>query len=168
MDGIQLSLFGKTYPVPSAATKGRTSAACSKPSSESAQKYQFLDLRTGAGILPERSWVTDSPLRGGSSTRNTGEYPSGAEEYMLSQILVENPPKKYYLSIRAMDGILTRASRRGKPLPDLLITAINGMKDWLVQTDLSATLATNNDQTLLPQCRRQSALSQSRMPQLGV
>ena len=82
------------------------------------------------------------------STRNTGEYPSDAEEYMLSQILAENPPTKYYLSVRAMDGILTRASRRGKPLPDLLITAINGMKDWLVQTDLSATLATNNDQTL--------------------
>lgn len=33
-------------------------------------------------------------------------------------------------------------------MPDLLITAINGMKDWLVQTDLSETLATNNDQTL--------------------
>ena len=77
------------------------------------------------------------------STRNTGEYPSGAEEYMLSQILAEN------LSVRAMDGILTRASRRGKPLPDLLITAINGMKDWLVQTDLSATIAPNKDQTLV-------------------
>lgn len=95
---------------------------------------------------------------------------------MLSLILVENPPTKYYLTVKAMNGILDRASRRGKPLPDLLTTAIAGMKEWyrqnspggenlaytlkirqgcdgggkgaLIQTELSATLATNNDQTL--------------------
>lgn len=95
---------------------------------------------------------------------------------MLSLILVENPPTKYYLTVKAMNGILDRASRRGKPLPDLLTTAIVGMKEWyrqnppgggnlaytlkirqgcdgggkgaLIQTELSATLATNNDQTL--------------------
>ena len=124
MDGIQLSLFGKTYPVPSAATKGRTSAACLKPSSESAQKYQFLDLRTGAGILPERSWVTDSPLRGGSSTRNTGECPSAANESTLWQILQADAPVKYYLSARACEGILRRAERRGKALPPMLREAL--------------------------------------------
>ena len=124
MDGIQLSLFGKTYQVPSAATKGRTSAACSKPSSESAQKYQFLDLRTGAGILPERSWVTDSPLRGGSSMRNTGEYPSAANESTLWQILEADAPEKYYLSARACEGILRRAERRGKALPPMLREAL--------------------------------------------
>lgn len=108
--------------------------------------------------------------------------PNDAEEFMLSQILVENPPTKYYLSVKAMDGILNRASRRGKKLPELLVTAIAGMKAWwaeilagggydpaytlkirsgcegggkgaLVQTDLSATLATNNDQTLFAPAR---------------
>lgn len=115
------------------------------------------------------------------SMRNTGECPNDAEEFMLSQILVENPPTKYYLSVKAMDGILNRASRRGKKLPELLVTAIAGMKAWwaeilaggydpaytlkirsgcegggkgaLVQTDLSATLATNNDQTLFAPAR---------------
>lgn len=75
-----------------------------------------------------------------------------------------------------MDGILSRASRRGKQLQELLVTAIAGMKEWwrqnplggydpaytmkirsgcegggkgpLVQNDLSATLATHQDQTV--------------------
>ena len=115
-------------------------------------------------------WPTDL------SMRNTGECHNDAEEFMLSQILVENPPTKYYLSVKAMDGILNRASRRGKKLPELLVTAIAGMKEWwrqnplggydpaytlkirsgcegggkgaLVQNDLSATLATHQDQTV--------------------
>lgn len=108
---------------------------------------------------------------------NTGESPSAGAEYMLSAILVENPPEWSLLSEKALNGILTRASRRGKKLPDLLLTAIHGMIEWwhrgqrgggqhgaytvkirsgcegggkgaLVQKELSATLATHQDQTL--------------------
>ena len=67
------------------------------------------------------------------SMRNIGECPSVANVSMLSLILVENPPTKYYLTVKAMNGILDRASRRGKPLPDLLTTAIAGMKEWYKQ-----------------------------------
>ena len=67
------------------------------------------------------------------SMRNIGECPSVANASMLSLILVENPPTKYYLTVKAMNGILDRASRRGKPLPDLLTTAIAGMKEWYRQ-----------------------------------
>lgn len=49
---------------------------------------------------------------------------SAAKESLLSQILEANAPEKYYLSERACQGILTRASRRGKKLPDLLQTAL--------------------------------------------
>lgn len=49
---------------------------------------------------------------------------------MLSAILVENPPEWSLLSEKALNGILTRASRRGKKLPDLLLTAIHGMIEW--------------------------------------
>ena len=125
MVGIQLSLFGKTYPVHSAATKERTSAASSKNSSTSATKNcQYLDLRTDAGILPERSWVTATASRGGSSTRNTGECPSVARESTLWQILQADAPEKYYLSARACEGILRRAERRGKALPPMLREAL--------------------------------------------
>ena len=65
-----------------------------------------------------------------SSTRNFGEYPSAGEEYMLSAILVENPPEWSFLSEKALNGILTRASRRGGKLQDLLLTAIHGMIEW--------------------------------------
>jgi hypothetical protein len=41
-----------------------------------------------------------------------------------------NAPEKYYLSARACQGILTRASRRGKKLPDLLQTALLEMIEW--------------------------------------
>lgn len=65
-----------------------------------------------------------------SSMLNTGESPSAGAEYMLSAILVENPPEWSLLSEKALNGILTRASRRGKKLPDLLLTAIHGMIEW--------------------------------------
>ena len=64
------------------------------------------------------------------STLNTGEFPSAGAEYTLSAILVDNPPEWSLLSEKALNGILTRASRRGKKLPDLLLTAIHGMIEW--------------------------------------
>ena len=66
-----------------------------------------------------------------SSMLNTGECPSAAEESTLSQILLENPPETLFLSEKALRGILTRASRRGKPLLPLLLTAINGVLAWM-------------------------------------
>lgn len=146
---------------------------------------ELLHLREFAGgradkpILQHGKWgasQTTELLPIESSMLNTGESPSAGAEYMLSAILVENPPEWSLLSEKALNGILTRASRRGKKLPDLLLTAIHGMIEWwhrgqrggqhgaytvkirsgcegggkgaLVQKELSATLATHQDQTL--------------------
>lgn len=98
----------------------------------------------GGKIEPVDIFTFDSTESGGAlqgmeklptvlSMRNIGECPSVANVSMLSLILVENPPTKYYLTVKAMNGILDRASRRGKPLPDLLTTAIAGMKEWYRQ-----------------------------------
>lgn len=133
---------------------------------------QFVRQRGKWGALQGTElWPTDL------STRNTGECPNADAEYTLAAILADDPPTRYFLSVRAMDGILSRASRRGKQLPELLATAIAGMKEWwrqnplgggydpaytmkirsgcegggkgpLVQNDLSATLATHQDQTV--------------------
>ena len=51
---------------------------------------------------------------------NTGESPNAAVESRLSQILEDNPQEKYYLSAKACQGILRRAERRGKDLPETL------------------------------------------------
>ena len=54
-----------------------------------------------------------------------GEYPSVVEESGLSQILEEEVPLKYFLSAVACRGVLRRAERRGKKLPEILETALN-------------------------------------------
>ena len=125
MENTQFSLFGKMCPEPSVATKARTSTASLKSSPKSARGgVQFLDLRTGAGILPERSWETDFPSRGGYLMHNTGECPSAVKESTLWQILQADAPERYSLSARACAGILRRAERRGKKLPPMLREAL--------------------------------------------
>lgn len=127
MGCIQLSLFGRMSPELSVPTEEKISEPCWKnlPALHS-QMFQFLDLRVGGadGAEPEQSLETDGLWHGDSSTLNTGEYPNVARESLLSWILEDNVPQKYYLSARACQGILTRASRRGKPLPDILRQAI--------------------------------------------
>ena len=95
------------------------------------QTFQFLDLRGGGdGARPEQSSETAGLWHGGCSTLNVGECPSVESVSQLSQILEVNVPQRYFLSARACQGILTRASRRGKALPDLLKTALLDMIEW--------------------------------------
>lgn len=140
---------------------------------------EFAGGRADQSILQHGKWgasQTTELLPIELSMLNGGESPSVGAEYMLSAILVENPPEWSFLSEKALNGILNRASRRGKKLQDLLLTAIHGMIEWwqqnpaggqreaytmkirsgcdgggkgpLVQEELSATLATHQDQTL--------------------
>ena len=130
---IQLSLFGKTYPERSAPMVEKISEPCWKnlPAWNN-QTFQFLDLRVGGadGAKPEQSPETDGLWLGDSSMLNIGEFPNAERESLLSWILEDNVPQKYYLSARACQGILVRASRRGKPLPELLKQALLDMIEW--------------------------------------
>lgn len=175
MECTQLSLFGRTYPEPSPVTTERTSEQSWKNlPAWSNQTLLFLDLRGGAdGAKQEQSPETDGLWRGDSWTVNISEWPSAESVSLLSSTLEVNAPEKYYLSARACQGILTRASRRGKKLPDLLQTALLEMIEWwqrggrnaaytlkirsgcagggkgaLVQTEKTGTLSTLQDQTL--------------------
>lgn len=174
MEVIQLSLFGKMFPERSVQTVEKTSAPCWKnlPAWKN-QTLQFLDLRGGAdGARPEQSPGTDGAWLGDSSTLNIGECPREENVSLLSWILQVDVPEKYYLSAKACRGILTRASRRGKKLQELLETALLEMIEWwasrggqaytlkirsgcagggkgaLVQTEKTGTLSTLQDQTL--------------------
>ena len=111
--------------------------------------FLFLDCRTSrSGQNPEGSSATDGASHGEHTTPNTGEFPSAdgvsawwltltdtpqgisslnvSEEpkipvpTKLSQILEENPDPKYNLTPKACAGILRRAERRGKKLPEVL------------------------------------------------
>ena len=58
------------------------------------------------------------------SMLNNGESPSEDAASSLSQILLAGVPEKYYLSPKACQGILRRASVRGKELPEVLRLAL--------------------------------------------
>ena len=124
MANIQDTQSTKTSPELSPRTEEKTSAVSLKKSAKSKTvAFQFLDLR-GNGQKQEKSWVMDSQSHTGLSMRNIGEYPSEENASTLSQILMENVPEKYYLSPKACQGILRRASERGKELPEVLRIAL--------------------------------------------
>lgn len=154
---------GKMCQELSAATKGKTSRKSSKRSSASQNRkppiLKCLKRDGTPGGATTMRWEDDGAWLGECMTRNTGESPNAAAVSRLSQILEVTPQEKYSLSAKACQGILRRAERRGKDLPELLKTVLlmqsesgggcdGGGKGALVQTDKSGTLGTGNDQTI--------------------
>ena len=83
---------------------------------------------TGDGILEPscKGWANSgmgSPTE--FLTLNTSEWPSDAAVCSLSQTLeVGSVPQRFFLSAKACAGILRRAERRGKQLPEALRLAL--------------------------------------------
>ena len=93
---------GKTSPVFCPRTAGGTSA----PSSGR--------WRNSGMVAPGECW-----------TLSSSECPSDAVASSLSDILeTGGVPQRYFLSAKACAGILRRAAKRGKTLPDLLAAAL--------------------------------------------
>lgn len=121
----------------SAATEEKTSTPCWKKLRVSQnQDFLYLDCRkSGNGQKQEPLTVMGGLSLGELTTLRTGEKPSEtavqemlsvwgphsvAEESRLSQILEVDPLPKYNLTAKACLGILRRAERRGKDLPEQL------------------------------------------------
>ena len=121
--------------------KARTSGSSSKNSSELISiPFMSLDLTPGAGnLLDEFYWELLSPWRGESLILNTGPAPrSGAAGSTLWSILEAQPHPRYFLTRKACQGIIRRASERGKPLPPQLQQALEiqaGMLEDRTQFD---------------------------------
>ena len=165
------SWSGKTSPEHSVQTKEKTSAAYLKKLAELRIKPpMYLCLKAENGVQADASWETGGALLGVYTMHSFGESPSEERESRLSQILEDHPHRKYCLSARACQGILTRAQRRGKKLPEILEQALVNQertlsrygggverdcygkkagKGPLIQTELSATLGVSQDQTLI-------------------
>ena len=120
------SLYGKTSPELSAVTVEKTSRQSSRrlPTLSETPTMLFLDLRGGGGNLLGAYWETVGALPGVCMTLNTGEFPNVVRESTLSQILQVNAPEKYSLSPTACAGIIRRAEKRGKELPNMLKEAL--------------------------------------------
>lgn len=133
--------FGRMLSEHSAATMEKTSQPCWKKLRVlQNQDFLYLDCRkSGNGQKQEPLTVMGGLSLGELITLNAGEKPSEtavqemlsvwgphsvAEESRLSQILEVNPLPKYNLTAKACLGILRRAERRGKDLPEMLKTVL--------------------------------------------
>ena len=91
------------------------------------EQTSLFDLEPDDGI---RVWLMDEvePSPGACWIPDTSELPSGGEEFSrvsLSEILLRiGPDERYWLSPKACQGILRRANRRGKALPEALQAAL--------------------------------------------
>ena len=68
-------------------------------------------------------------------TLSTSEYPSGAVVCSLSAVLETGAvPSRFYLSATACRGILRRAAKRGKELPEALSAALQAVAEGLSES----------------------------------
>ena len=157
---------GKTFPAYSVPTGEEISLPFYPCSADTPSTFRKTD-----GSQAESSRTADLTAmasRGECWTRNLPEFPAFRSPYpnadgvcSLSDVLeTGNVPPQYYLSPTACRGILHRASKRGKSLPEILEKALlrqseceqdarGGGKGALVGDNLSHTLQTGNDQTVV-------------------
>ena len=80
------------------------------------------------------SWE-DGQLLGEYTMHSFGESPREENVSHLSQILEDSAHQKYYLSAKACAGILKRAERRGKELPEELKMALENQAKLLLNPE---------------------------------
>lgn len=116
---------------------GKTSPACSLPGTThsdvcwrdlSALMLPCVSLTAADG--PVRVWLPGHGhgRHGGFSTLNISDSPTDASACSLSSVLETRPiPRRYFLSAEACLGIIRRAAKRRKTLPELLARALRAV-----------------------------------------
>ncbi len=87
-------------------------------------------LTTDGRLEPSSGFWSNSGMGSPTefSTLSISEYPSDGVASSLSDVLeIGEPPRRYYLTRRACRGILRRAEKRGKELPEALKSALMGV-----------------------------------------
>ena len=132
----------------------KTSVASSKRCAKSSKPmFISLDMRANGPTEEASSWTTEALLglsrmlnigehrnaenesvsyaistdlqhQGFCLTLNLSERPRVANPTLLSEVLEEEADVKYNLSSKACQGILNRANKRGKKLPEILQKAL--------------------------------------------
>ena len=126
MDSIQDGSCSKMCralcPLHPALTTGKSSKASS---GSKTPKQLFLCRIKANGCQRARSWAVITPSLGVFSTlRRAGESHKDGGVYLLSSILTDSVPDRFSLSPKACQGILRRAAKRGKELPEVLRLAL--------------------------------------------
>ena len=123
---------GKMSPELLAVTKEETSQPSLKKRSKSSNRKPPLFLcLTRDGLQRDAclTWTEDGALLGEYTMHSFGECPREENVSRLSAILEECPHPKYSLSAKACQGILNRAERRGKKLPEQLERVLRAQVD---------------------------------------
>ena len=117
---------------------------------ERRESLMCLCLKMESGQSQESSTMTweDGALLGEYMTHSIGESPNVAVVSRLSAILEECPHQKYYLSSKATLGILRRAQKRGKSLPEPLFKALLAQSGLSEGTTYGETEITNSGKIL--------------------
>lgn len=121
---------GRTSPERSVqdSQKEQTSRRSSKKSSKSANPMPLCvcvsRIEDGLSLDVTILRMDDGALLGDYTMHSFGESPSEENVSRLSQILQDSAPQKYCLSAAACTGILRRAAKRGKELPEILRNAL--------------------------------------------
>ena len=135
MENIRDTSSGKMCRAPFPQTADEISKPCSKRSSASSKRMpRCLRLNKTDGLTPTSTWETDGVWHTELSMLNFGESPNEDAASFLSQILQAGVPQTYYLSPKACQGILRRASVRGKELPTILKVALERQASALTAT----------------------------------
>lgn len=71
-------------------------------------------------------------------TLNGGDHPSDGAASFLSDILEPHVHQRFFLSPKACRGLILRAARRGKALPELLESVLRKVAEEETQEDESA------------------------------
>ena len=114
-----------------------------------AHRILFPEWEDGAWLdeLP-RTELDDAwacPIDDDAVPFETGMYPEGGREVLLADVLEQDVDPKYYLSAKACAGILRRAEKRGKELPEALRAALEGGVQAFAPDVARPLLAKDND-----------------------
>ena len=81
-------------------------------------------LNEGSGFALSQILMAIQQPKSYSTRLNNTDAPTEEIPSHLSEILEQNPDPKYNLSAKACQGILNRAAKRGKELPEILRKAL--------------------------------------------
>lgn len=106
---------------------------------------EFVQATTGEPLVPSSlAWANSGMgTRGQALMLNTSDWRSGASVCSLSQVLeAGSVPQRYFLTPRACAGILRRAEKRGKVLPEHLERALVAVAALRTNPEAAALLPT--------------------------
>jgi hypothetical protein len=135
-------------------------ASCEKfdPLGLSSKMFPDFSVRTVEETLRKSSAFSWSSagmgFHGVSSTANISESPNVAVVCLLSEVLEDRVPQRFFLSPQAAKGILRRASKRGRILPPRLQAALES---------LATTLDGDGKTILISQSERKSVMRSQRV-----